>query len=313
MRPALKRHGFVLLALAWSCSGPAKEPASTGLENGSFELPLSGYGIHYEVHGRGPVLMTVPNSWGLTLEGLRALYRPLEESFTLVYFDPRGMGRSTPARAESDRGPEAVRADFEALRRHLGLTKVSAIGWSNGASNLIVLAAENPEAIENAIFVHGTASFALEELKPLEERYPDLTEAFAGFYGEMMESSESEAEQNARVKAFDTEVWFPYLYHDLEAGKKAIPEIFRDAGFSWAHAQQTNKEWATFDFRDRLAAIRARSLVIAGRHDIMPPSKVQEIADGIAGSEFIVFEDSGHFSPVEEKERFVSTVLEFLR
>jgi pimeloyl-ACP methyl ester carboxylesterase len=43
--------------------------------------------------------MTVPNSWGLTLEGLRAMYRPLEGHLTIVYFDPRGMGGSTPARS----------------------------------------------------------------------------------------------------------------------------------------------------------------------------------------------------------------------
>jgi proline iminopeptidase len=307
------RPAHLLLALGLSCSGPADDPAPTGLENGSFELPFRDRGLHYEVHGTGPVLMTVPNSWGLTLEGLRAMYRPLEEHFTLVYFDPRGMGGSGPATDEADRGPAAVRADFEALRQHLDLSKVSVIGWSNGATNLIWLASEYPESIENAIFVHGTASFSEEELKPIEERYPDLTEAFAGFYSEMTGASYTEAEQNARVKTFDTEVWFPYLYHDLEAGKKVVPEIFRDAEFSWAHAQATNQEWATFDFRDRLSAIRARSLVIAGRHDIVPPSKVQEIADGIAGSEFVVFENSGHFAPVEEPEKFVSTVLDFLR
>jgi proline iminopeptidase len=241
------------------------------------------------------------------------MYRPLEEHFTLVYFDPRGMGGSSPARKDEDRGAAAVRADFEALRQHLGLSKVSVIGWSNGATNLILLASEYPESIENAIFVHGTASFNEEESKPIAERYPDLTEAFARFYGEMTQSSYTEAEQNARVKTFDTEVWFPYLYHDLEAGKKAVPEIFEDAEFSWAHAQATNQEWATFDFRDRLPAIRARSLVIAGGHDIVPPAKVQEIADGITGAEFIVFENSGHFAPVEEPEKFVRTVLDFLR
>ena len=80
--------------------------------------------------------MTVPNSWGLTLEGLRGLYRGLEEHFTLVYFDPRGMGQSGPIREETDMGKAAVRADFDALRRHLQLDRVNAIGWSNGAMNL---------------------------------------------------------------------------------------------------------------------------------------------------------------------------------
>ena len=298
-----------------SCSpgeAPAPAPAS-GIENGSFTAEISGRTLHYEVHGSGPVVMTVPNSWGLSLAGLRAMYRPLEAHATLVYFDPRGMGGSGPAREDADRGPDAVREDFEALRKHLGLEKVNAIGWSNGASNLIALAAENPEVIERAIFLHGNASYLPEDEKRIVEEYPDLVEAFVQFRKEMAETGRSDEERNARVKAFDTEVWFPYLFADRDAARPKLAEIFRDADFSWAHAQETNKVWASLDLRPQLASIRAKSLVIAGRHDMVPPSRVQEIADGIDGAEFVIFEDSGHFSPVEETERFVQTVTDFLQ
>jgi proline iminopeptidase len=134
--------------MASACSPPEEEASmepETGLENGSFSAYLNGYDIHFEVHGQGPVLMTVPNSWGLSLEGLRALYRPLEERLTMVYFDPRGMGGSGHIQIEEDMGLAAVRADFDTLRRHLGLETTHAIGWSNGATNLILLAAEYPE------------------------------------------------------------------------------------------------------------------------------------------------------------------------
>ena len=62
------------------------------LANGSFTAELNGFRIHYEVHGQGPVLMTLPNSWGLTWQGLRAIYRPLEACFTVVYFRPSRDG-----------------------------------------------------------------------------------------------------------------------------------------------------------------------------------------------------------------------------
>ncbi|MGH9337877.1 MAG: alpha/beta fold hydrolase, partial [Vicinamibacteria bacterium] len=268
--------------------------------------------VHYEVHGSGPVLMTVPNSWGLTLHGLRAMYRPLESHVTVVYFDPRGMGASGPIREEADLGPDAVREDFEALRKHLGLEKVHAIGWSNGATNLIALAAERPATIDAAIFLHGNASFLPGDEKPIVEGYPDLMKAFSAFGEEMEQTELSPEEQNARVKAFDIEVWFPYMFADMEEGRRRLPDVFREAEFSWAHAQYTNRHWATLDFRDRLPRILARSLVIAGRHDMLPPEKAKEISDGIAGSEFVVFEESGHFAPLEETEKFVSTVLDFL-
>ena len=89
----------------------AEAVVEAGLENGSFAATLGSHEIHYEVHGSGPVLMTVPNSWGLSLEGLRALYRPLEERLTMVYFDPRGMGGSGPVVEEADMGLEAHTSD----------------------------------------------------------------------------------------------------------------------------------------------------------------------------------------------------------
>jgi proline iminopeptidase len=295
-----------------ACSSE-RAPAGPELENGSFTAELGGRSIHYEIHGNGPVLMTVPNSWGLTLEALRAMYLPLENRVTMVYFDPRGMGGSSPVREESDMGPDAVREDFELLRKHLGLGKVNAIGWSNGATNLVALAAEASDAIEAAVFLHGNASFLPGDEKPLVEKYPDLVEAFGAFSREMAESDYSVEERNARVKTFDTEVWFPYLFADAEAGRRRLPAVFREAGFSWAHAEYTNKTWPTLDLREHLPRIRARSLVIAGRHDMLPLEKVRELADGIAGSSFVVFEESGHFAPVEETEKFVRTVVDFLR
>jgi proline iminopeptidase len=309
---ALKSLSFLVgVALFCACSSEKAPPRD--LANGSFTAELGEQTVHYEIHGSGPVLMTLPNSWGLTLDGLRAMYRPLESHVTLVYFDPRGMGGSGPVREESDLGPDAVREDFDALRKHLGLDKVSAIGWSNGATNLIALAAEKPEVIETAVFLHGNASFLPEDEKRIVDGYPDLVVAFGAFRREMDELESSVEERNARVKAFDTEVWFPYLFADREAGKRRLLELFHDARFSWAHAEYTNQRWASLDFRDRLPLIRARSLVIAGRHDMLPPSRAQEISDGIEGAEFVVFEESGHFAPVEETEKFVRTVLDFLR
>jgi proline iminopeptidase len=300
---------FVALCLVGSC---AREHEGPGMKNGSFTFEHDGYTVHYEVHGTGPTVMTVPNSWGLTLQGLRNLYRPLEKKLTFVYFDPRGMGSSGPVKEERDMGPEAVRDDFDALRRHLGVDAVNAIGWSNGATNLIALAAEHPDSIAAAVFVHGNASFLPEDEKAIVEAHPDLAHAFGAYNQEMKTAEYTVAESNARTKRFDTEEWFPFLFHDPELGRKEVPRIFGDADFSWAHAQYTSKNWAAPDLRPELAKIRARSLVIAGRYDMLPPERIREVADGIAGAEFVVFEGSGHFSPVEEPEKFASTVLEFL-
>ena len=73
-----------LIACAPAPPPPTEEPPAGGLEETSFTANLNGFDIHYEVHGQGPVLMVLPQSWGLSLEGLRALYEPLENELRMV-------------------------------------------------------------------------------------------------------------------------------------------------------------------------------------------------------------------------------------
>lgn len=303
-------NDLALSLLFLLAAGPA--PAKATLANGSFKAELNGRTIHYEVHGQGPVLMTLTNSWGLTLDGLRGLYRPLEERLTLVYFDPRGMGASAPARTDADRGMAAVREDFDALRRHLKLERVNAIGWSNGAMNLQLLASEHPETIESAIFLHGVASYAREDMEAFAKKYPQMTARFAAFQQELADPKLSDDERTARQKRMWMKEYFPFLLADPQASKAAFEEAFRGQPFSHPHTRQTDVESAAFDARPQLGAITARSLVLAGEKDVAPPSKVKEMADGIRGATFRVFARSGHFAPIEEPEAFRQAVFEFL-
>lgn len=309
---------LALLPVAWSaaaCTAKAPDPkpaGAAGLANGSFTAELAGSRIHYEVHGQGPVLMALTNSWGLSLEALRAMYRPLEEKLTLVYFDPRGMGGSGPVRVESDRGLAAVRADFQALRAHLKLPKVNAIGWSNGAINLIWLAHEHPETLSSAIFVHGMASLGPDDIEAMQAAHPELAKSYGALMAAVARPGLSPAEQTALQREMWLADYFPALCADPVKGRAIVAEVFRDAQLSWPHAAHANEELPTFDARALLARIPVRSLVIAGSHDLLPPSRVKVLADGLPNAEFVVFERSGHFSPVEEGEGFKAAVYAFL-
>jgi len=81
------------------------------------------------------VCFALPNSWGLSHNGLRILYRPLEEHLTMVYFDPRGMGQSADIQNDEGMLMATIRKDLDGLRAHLGLGKINIIGWSNGGMN----------------------------------------------------------------------------------------------------------------------------------------------------------------------------------
>jgi len=60
--------------------------------------------------------------------------------------------------------------------------------------------------------------------------------------------------------------------------------------------------------------LKVPTLVVVGRHDqITPVEFSEEIAKGIPGAKFEIFEHSGHNPPGDEPEKFQETVLEFLR
>lgn len=291
----------------------AEQPVEPQLTNGSFVAKLNGFPIHYEVHGTGPVLMTVPNSWGLSIEGLRALFRPLESRVTMVYFDPRGMGGSGAVREESDRGMEAVRADFQALREHLGLDTVHAIGWSNGAANLIYLAHERPDTLASAIFVHSGASFTAEDGTYMQENHPGLMQAFGEFTTAVAGNPElSDAEKTDALRVLYLEDYFPAITADPDSAHELIARAFADAELSWPHTAYTQRTVPSFDARALLPDIGIRSLVIAGAHDALPPEFVKPLADGLPDAQFVVFTASGHFAQIEEPERFRNVVFAFL-
>jgi L-proline amide hydrolase len=70
------------------------------------------------------------------------------------------------------------------------------------------------------------------------------------------------------------------------------------------------KDWQS---KDRLDAIDVPTLLVSGRHDEATPALQETLKAGISGSEWVVFEDSSHLPHVEERERYMQVVGDWLR
>jgi L-proline amide hydrolase len=71
----------------------------------------------------------------------------------------------------------------------------------------------------------------------------------------------------------------------------------------------TLKGW---DVTGRLGEIDVPALITSGRYDECTPKLVEPLHQGIAGSEWVLFEDSAHMAYLEEPERYLETVGGFL-
>jgi L-proline amide hydrolase len=71
----------------------------------------------------------------------------------------------------------------------------------------------------------------------------------------------------------------------------------------------TLKHW---DVIGRLGEIGVPTLITSGRHDECTPKLVQPLHEGIAGSRWVLFEESSHTPYLEEPERYLEVVGGFL-
>jgi proline-specific peptidase len=67
-----------------------------------------------------------------------------------------------------------------------------------------------------------------------------------------------------------------------------------------------------WDVTSRLAAISVPTLVTGGRHDEARPEHMAVLASGIPGAELVIFEDSSHMAFIEERERYLGVLGDFL-
>jgi L-proline amide hydrolase len=80
-------------------------------------------------------------------------------------------------------------------------------------------------------------------------------------------------------------------------------------GPSEFHVIGSIRDWQS---KDRLGEIDVPTLLVSGRHDEATPALQETLLAGIAGSEWACFEDSSHTPHVEERERYMEVVGDWL-
>lgn len=280
---------------------------------------IRGTDIFFDIDGAGlvadgermrerPTAMLIHGGPGTDHTSLKARYASLAEKMQLVYFDHRGQGRSAAANPGTYTLQDNVE-DMEALRRHLGLGRVVSIGTSYGGKVGMAHAARYPDAVSHLVLI-----------------------ATASHFGFIKRARQIVAERGTaeQIRVCD----------DLFAGRvdtvEKMRHYFKTMGSLYAHRsdpalsdsgvarailspEALNRAFApdgylqSFDLRPQLAAIRAPTLVCAGRHDwICPPEFSEEIHDLVAGSDLRIFEESGHSIGGDEPQSLLDAVAGFI-
>lgn len=188
---------------------------------------------------------------------------------------------------------EALAGDALGLLDRLGLERVSVCGLSIGGAVATWIAANARDRVDRLVIASAGARFATPEM--WVERAAAVRECG------------TEAVADAVLSRWFTPA-FAAANPDVVAGLRATFCAVQREGY--AGCCEALAEW---DASPHLARIGAPTLVISGADDsVAPPDRGREIADGIAGSRFVVLDDCAHLSSVGQPEAFSAAVLEHL-
>ncbi|MFG3532651.1 alpha/beta fold hydrolase [Streptomyces sp. NPDC047917] len=227
----------------------------------------------------------------------------------LVVLDLRGTGRSAvPDDASSYRCDRLV-ADIEALRTHLGLSRIDLLAHSAGANLATRYAARHPKRIGRlALIAPGTRALGItisgearRELARLRGAEPWFPAAFAAL------------EAITGGTGSDWEAIGPFLYGRWDAAAQQHLMASRPENEEAVARFAAEGAFAPDATRAALAGLGAPVLLLAGEFDVnSPPGSVAEAAGSFPDAALVVQPGAGHYPWLDDADRFVATVVAFL-
>ena len=285
------------------------------LENG--EIAETWFRITGDLDAGGAPLVLLHGGPGATHDYLLSM-TDLAGDRAVVHYDQLGNGRSThyPERGADFWTVKLFVRELHSLVQALGIAdRHHVLGQSWGGFLAQEYAFTGPAGLRSLILADTAASFPdfVSEANRLRADLPPEVEATLRTHEEAGTTDDPAymeacqvfyARHVCRLDPMPPEVveaftWIerdPTVYHTMN-------------GPSEFHVVGSIRDWRS---KDRLGEIGVPTLLVSGRHDEATPALQETLQNGIAGSEWVVFEESSHMPHVEERERYMQVVGDWL-
>ena len=273
-------------------------------------ITVAGGSIFYRVYGYGEPLVFLHGGPGTPHDYLVSSFLSLEEDLQLIFFDQRGTGRSDYD-YEKPLGFNVCIDDIHAITEELCLTRFHLIGHSFGGALAAVYASMYTDKILSMTLIStapGNASYneEIEQLSKAKTSKADMDE--------MRDIIAMDPISNKDLDAINRiiELQTKSRFYNQSFIQKPLFETFDSFMKSQIVNRAFDDELDKFDIYPMLHKISCKTLILHGRHDTIPLSVPESFHKLIPNSRFVVFERSGHFPFIEEKDEVLKSLKSFL-
>jgi len=260
-------------------------------------VKVSDIQMNYEVTGEGHPLVMIMGLGGNLDWWDPRMIQGLSKNFKTIVFDNRGAGRTDVS--DKEYTISLFADDTAGLMDALRIPSAHVLGISMGGMIAQELALNHPEKVERLVLC-STSCGGERSVLPSEETFSTL----------MRGGTVQSAEEGARLTLSIclTKEFIDKSPDYVESMTRRILE----APISPEAFQRQLGAIMSFSTFERLPGIKAPTLVLCGRRDVLiPPENGSILARAIPGAELVFFEGSAH-ALAENTEEATKAISEFL-
>lgn len=296
--------------------------SKTTIENGDYYEKIDKIYLNYTIKGKGPLMLVGhPNSGKI---GYEITLKPLEEQFTMVYYDSRGTGKSEVPKKLEGYNADRLSNEIDLLRKKLGADKIWLFGHSDQSAIALQYAVEHPENVSGLILTGtsfiGDIDETVNRRKDSENKRRNESEWFLQVVEdwEFMYVNKTETDANGRNLADAPIKWWTY---DEESFQKVIPIIktISDTGRRKPidgnyYSETPDQRQKYLDIQKQFKKLQVKTLIINGKFDTNnSPEFAEELHRNLPNSKLVLVDKSGHFPWIEQPENTFEEISKWLK
>lgn len=252
-------------------------------------------GIHYESFGQGEALLFI-HGLGSSIRDWQQQIRHFSGHYRVIALDLRGHGRSD--RPSGPYSSALFATDVAGLLRSLDVGPAHVVGLSLGGFVACQLAVDHADLVRSLVVVNSVPSLPRDTSR---DRFRIATalllrRLIVRFFGMRM------------LGRFLATKLFPRV-DQTELRQTFIERWAQNDKHAYLSSLATVSQW---DLELRIGAITCPTCLIAGEHDFFPLPWKESFAKKMPDARLVVIPRSGHFTPLDEPDRFNAAVMEFL-
>lgn len=311
-----------LLLLLTSCVGCI---GTNQVKSGNYVKKIDNINLNFTIKGKGPVMIVGHRSSGKT--GYELTLQPLESKFTMVYYDPRGTGKSDTPDTIEKYNYEYLVNEIDSLRNYLGAKKIWLFGHSDQSQIALQYAVDHPNNVAGLI-LSGTKYVENRDTVVQQRRnFETVRRSQSEWFNQVVKDWDYMIEHKTTTDSLGRDLKYATIKwwcYDSATSEKVIPiydtitKTGRLKPINDQYPYQTEEQLQRLDqrtafYQSKYPTIKTNILILNGKYDTNnPPNSVEKLHTVLPNSTLVLIDKAGHFPWVEQPEKSFAAIFKWL-